>query len=231
MRSTAAAAAVAPLATVAGVVATLPVEEADDVPADAAEQPVRAGAALEQVVAVDAQQGVAATTAGEPAGGTPRRCRDVVVALATRMSRDPCCPRRQPLDTAPGRVTSLAFVPTPPLLADVVAVLDGWYPPSWAEPWDAVGTVCGDPAEPVRRVLLAVDPVHEVVAEAVEWGADLLVVHHPLLLKAVHSVAADTPKGRIVHTLVRGTSACTCATPTPTRHPAGSARHWRMCSG
>ena len=94
-------------------------------------------------------------------------------------------------------------MPTPPLLADVVAVLDGWYPPAWAEPWDAVGTVCGDPADPVRRVLLAVDPVHEVVAEAVEWGADLLVVHHPLLLKAVHSVAADTPKGRLVHTLVR----------------------------
>ncbi len=106
--------------------------------------------------------------------------------------------------TPPG-TESLAstFVPSPPLLADVVALLDGWFPPAWAEPWDAVGTVCGDPADPVHRVLLAVDPVHEVAAEAVEWDADLLVVHHPLLLKAVHSVAADSPKGRLVHTLVR----------------------------
>ena len=135
------------------------------------------------------------------------------------------------LDTTPGRVTSLAFVSTPPLLADVVAVLDRWYPPSWAEPWDAVGTVCGDPTDTVRRVLLAVDPVHEVVAEAVEWGADPPVVHHPLLLKAVHSVAADTPKGRIVHTLVRESIGLHVATPTPTPHPAGSARHWRTCSG
>lgn len=77
------------------------------------------------------------------------------------------------------------------------------YDPARAEAWDAVGLVTGDPASPVRRVLLAVDPVQSVIDEAVAWGADLLVVHHPLLLNAVHSVAATTPKGRAVHTLVR----------------------------
>ena len=91
----------------------------------------------------------------------------------------------------------------PVLVADVARMLDAWYPPAWAESWDAVGTVCGDPADPVRRVLLAVDPVQRVVDEAVEWDADLVVVHHPLLLRAVHTVAAATPKGRVVHTLVR----------------------------
>lgn len=83
-------------------------------------------------------------------------------------------------------------------------LLDGWYPSSWAEDWDAVGTVCGDPAGPVRRVLLAVDPVRAVADEAIAWDADLLVVHHPLLLRAVHSVVASTPKGRVVHDLIRG---------------------------
>ena len=34
-------------------------------------------------------------------------------------------------------------------------------------------------------------------------GADLLVVHHPLLLTPVSSVAADSPKGRTLHRLVR----------------------------
>ena len=50
-------------------------------------------------------------------------------------------------------------MPAVPRLADVLAVLDGWYPPSTAESWDAVGLTCGDPAEPVERVLLAVDCV------------------------------------------------------------------------
>jgi dinuclear metal center YbgI/SA1388 family protein len=86
----------------------------------------------------------------------------------------------------------------------VTAVLDRLYPPSGAESWDAVGLVCGDPDEPVRRVLLAVDPTSAVVDEALDWGADLLLVHHPLLLRGVHGVPASTPKGRLVHRLVRG---------------------------
>ena len=88
-------------------------------------------------------------------------------------------------------------------LRDVTALLDGWYDPAWAETWDAVGLVCGDPGQEVRKVLFAVDPAPGVVEEAREWGADLVVVHHPLLLTAVHSMAATTPKGRIVHDLVR----------------------------
>ncbi len=91
-----------------------------------------------------------------------------------------------------------------PSLGAVTGLLDSWYPPGWADSFDAVGTVCGDPSAPVRRVLLAVDPVRAVAEEALEWGADLLVVHHPLLLRAVHGVAATTPKGRVVHDLVRG---------------------------
>src|SRR3712207_4297055 len=73
-----------------------------------------------------------------------------------------------------------------PTLADVVAALDARYDPALTEPWDAVGLVCGDPAEPVRSVLLAVDPTSAVVDEALERGVDLVVTHHPLLLTPVH---------------------------------------------
>ena len=90
-----------------------------------------------------------------------------------------------------------------PSLADVVALLERRYPPSRAESWDAVGTVCGEPAQPVRRVMFAIDATAAVVEEAIGWGADLLVTHHPLLLRGVHSVAATTAKGAVVHRLVR----------------------------
>jgi dinuclear metal center YbgI/SA1388 family protein len=86
-------------------------------------------------------------------------------------------------------------------LRDVVDLLHGWYPPATADAWDAVGLVYGDPAAPVDKVLLAVDPVQPVADEAAGWDADLLVVHHPLFLKAVHAVPATTPKGRTLATL------------------------------
>ena len=38
--------------------------------------------------------------------------------------------------------------------------------------------------------------------ETLDWGAELLVTHHPLYLRPVHSVAATTPKGRLIHRLV-----------------------------
>ena len=92
-------------------------------------------------------------------------------------------------------------------LRDVLGLLEQWYPTSWADEWDAVGLVCGDPDQPVGKVMFAVDPVRTVVDEAVAWGADLLVVHHPLLLSPVHSVAATSPKGRVVHDLLRAGTA------------------------
>lgn len=86
-------------------------------------------------------------------------------------------------------------------LGDVVALLDAWYPPATADAWDAVGLVYGDPAAPVEKVMFAVDPAPEVADEAAAWGADLLVVHHPLFLEPVHGFPATTPKGRTLATL------------------------------
>ncbi|KRV46606.1 hypothetical protein AQ490_12075 [Wenjunlia vitaminophila] len=90
-----------------------------------------------------------------------------------------------------------------PKLSDVLAELEALWPPARAEQWDAVGLVCGDPDAAASRVLFAVDPVLPVALEAVEAGADLLVTHHPLYLRGTTTVAADTFKGRVVHTLIR----------------------------
>jgi dinuclear metal center YbgI/SA1388 family protein len=87
-------------------------------------------------------------------------------------------------------------------LADVVRALDGLYPPDTAQPWDRIGLVSGDPGQPVGRIHFAVDPTLAVVEEARALGADLLVTHHPLLLRGVHSVATTTAKGATVTSLV-----------------------------
>ncbi|MEU0487257.1 Nif3-like dinuclear metal center hexameric protein, partial [Streptosporangium sp. NPDC006013] len=90
-----------------------------------------------------------------------------------------------------------------PTLADIVTELESRYDPRWAESWDAVGLVCGDPAAEVRRILFAVDPVAAVADEALDWGADLIVTHHPLYLRGTTSVAATTFKGRLIHKLIK----------------------------
>ncbi|MCX5042641.1 Nif3-like dinuclear metal center hexameric protein [Aldersonia sp. NBC_00410] len=88
-------------------------------------------------------------------------------------------------------------------LAELIAAMDAAYPPALAESWDSVGLVCGDPDDEVSRVLLAVDATAAVVDEAIAWDAQALVVHHPLLLRGVDTVGANTPKGALIHRLIR----------------------------
>jgi dinuclear metal center YbgI/SA1388 family protein len=93
--------------------------------------------------------------------------------------------------------------PAPPTVREVVDALDRRYPRAWAESWDRVGLVLGDFDTPVATVLFVVDCVPETVDQALAAGADLVVAHHPLLLKPVSSIAPDTYKGRIIHRLIR----------------------------
>lgn len=86
-------------------------------------------------------------------------------------------------------------------LADVIEVLDAAYPPRLAQGWDSVGLVCGDPAEAVAAVVVAVDVTPAVLAQVPDRG--LLLAHHPLLLHGVDSVSADTAKGALIHSMIR----------------------------
>jgi dinuclear metal center YbgI/SA1388 family protein len=96
-------------------------------------------------------------------------------------------------------------------LADVETCVEALWPVAGAEPWDAVGLLSGDPASEVRRIHLAVDAVLDTVDEAIEAGADLLLVHHPLLLRGVTTVAETRYKGAVLARLIRARCALIAA--------------------
>jgi len=99
----------------------------------------------------------------------------------------------------------------PATVAQIVDLLDRRYPPTLASEWDAVGLVAGDPRATVSRILFAVDPVMAVVDEALLLQADIIVTHHPLLLRGVHSIAALDHRGSVLHTLISHGIALACA--------------------
>lgn len=91
----------------------------------------------------------------------------------------------------------------PTTVADLNAVVERLWPASGAEPWDAVGLVAGDLDSPVTSILLAVDAVLDTVDEAIASSASALLVHHPLLLRGVTSVASDRYKGAVLSRLIK----------------------------
>lgn len=90
-----------------------------------------------------------------------------------------------------------------PTLAEVLTILRETFPENTAESWDRVGLVCGDPQDTVSKILYALDPVNDIIDEAISGDYDLLVVHHPLFLKPIHGVPASDYKGAVVHRLIK----------------------------
>lgn len=99
----------------------------------------------------------------------------------------------------------------PTTVADVTAAVERLWPAAGAEPWDSVGLIAGDLDAPVESILLAVDAVLDTVDEALELGAGMLLVHHPLLLRGVTTVASDRYKGAALTRLIRGDCALLAA--------------------
>ena len=94
---------------------------------------------------------------------------------------------------------------------EIVRVAEGLWPLSGAEPWDAVGLISGNLKQAVTGIHLAVDAVPEVASEAISLGAQVLLVHHPLLLRGVTTVAEDRFKGAVLSQLIRASCALYCA--------------------
>ena len=94
-----------------------------------------------------------------------------------------------------------------PTVADVTAAVERLWPVVGAEAWDAVGLIAGDPTDEVTSIHLAVDAVVDTVDEAIDLGASLLLVHHPLLLHGVTTIAGDRYKGAVLTRLIRANCA------------------------
>lgn len=89
------------------------------------------------------------------------------------------------------------------ILREVISEFERIWPNGDAEDWDVVGLVTGNRNQEIKSVLLTVDVTDEVISEAIETQADLILAHHPLLLKGINNIDEATSKGHLLSKLVR----------------------------
>ncbi|MBR2215154.1 MAG: Nif3-like dinuclear metal center hexameric protein [Selenomonadaceae bacterium] len=77
----------------------------------------------------------------------------------------------------------------------VLAVMEKIAPKALAEEWDNVGLLVGSPRQEVHKILVCLDANEDIIDEAMEAGADLIVSHHPLIFKAIKAVRTDSSLG------------------------------------
>ena len=96
-------------------------------------------------------------------------------------------------------------------VGDILKYIETLAPRELKMDWDNVGLNCGSRNAPVTRILLALDPFEHVCQEAAQWGADLLVTHHPLIFRPLPMVTDDAAITRGLMELVRHNISHICA--------------------
>ena len=88
------------------------------------------------------------------------------------------------------------------LLETVCQELASIAPLRLAESWDNVGLLVGDRQRKISRVMTCLTISPDVVAEAIDEQADLVVAHHPLPFKALSRITNDSIPGKMLWQLI-----------------------------
>ena len=85
----------------------------------------------------------------------------------------------------------------------IIELFEKWSPKQLAFDGDPIGLHIGQLNRPVEKVLVTLDVNEEVIDEAIEHGATLVIAHHPPLFRPVKSIVTDTPQGKMIEKCIK----------------------------
>ncbi|HAM09102.1 MAG: Nif3-like dinuclear metal center hexameric protein [Bacteroidetes bacterium GWE2_41_25] len=88
-------------------------------------------------------------------------------------------------------------------LKELTQYLDSEIPLSFQVKYDNSGLQVGDPEKVITSALLTLDVTDEVLDEAIENAADLIISHHPVIFKGIISLSGKTYTERIILKAIR----------------------------
>ncbi|MCS7297095.1 MAG: Nif3-like dinuclear metal center hexameric protein [Bacteroidia bacterium] len=88
-------------------------------------------------------------------------------------------------------------------LQTVIEALERWVPSHWAESYDTVGLLWGDPTQSLTGILTTLDITPELIDEAQAVGANLLIAHHPIWFGQKQRLSWDNFADQVIQRLIR----------------------------
>ena len=92
------------------------------------------------------------------------------------------------------------------LMRDLISAMGDIAPLQYAEPWDNVGLLVGDPAQSIAGIMLTIDYTKQVAEEAACLHCDAIIAYHPPLFAAVKRITTDGQSNLIHDAIRRGVS-------------------------
>jgi dinuclear metal center YbgI/SA1388 family protein len=81
---------------------------------------------------------------------------------------------------------------------EIISYLEEIAPPSYQESYDNATLITGNPEAEVSGIVCCLDCTEEVVKEALELGANMIVAHHPIIFKGLKSLTGKNYVERTV---------------------------------
>lgn len=93
---------------------------------------------------------------------------------------------------------------------EIFEFLNAFAPVELKMDFDNVGLLVGSSSATVNKAVIALDITDEVIDEAIELGAQLIISHHPLIFHAQKSILSDDPLGRRIIKLIKHDISAIC---------------------
>jgi dinuclear metal center YbgI/SA1388 family protein len=88
-------------------------------------------------------------------------------------------------------------------IKEVISVLESWAPPALQESYDNCGLITGSSEDEVTGILVALDCIESVVAEAIQKGCNMIVAHHPIVFSGLKKITGKNYIERTVISAIR----------------------------
>jgi len=95
-------------------------------------------------------------------------------------------------------------------LSQLMNKIELFYPKNLAEDWDNVGLLIGDERTEVTRILTTLEITEDVIEEAIERKAELIISHHPIIFKPIKDLNFKNPHNRLIRQLITNDIAVYC---------------------
>ncbi len=88
-------------------------------------------------------------------------------------------------------------------IKDIITELEKLAPLAYAEDFDNIGLLVGNSNAEITKILVTLDTMEEVVKEAIEKGANLIVSFHPIIFSGLKKITGKNYVERVVQLAIK----------------------------
>jgi dinuclear metal center YbgI/SA1388 family protein len=86
---------------------------------------------------------------------------------------------------------------------EVIQSFEAFSPKRYAVEGDKIGLQIGTLHKPIKKIMIALDVLEDVVDEAINEGVDLIIAHHPIIFRPLKVIDTNQFQGRTIEKLIK----------------------------